>query len=88
MYSKKTLNQKMFIAFILPGLIRSGKVRRKGFFINPIIRAGETILNVGGKYIVSKEGPSWLGPTGQKIFWKIDLSDWLKHTLNQVYTLK
>ena len=42
----------------------------------------------GAKYVVSKEAPPWLGPMGEKMFWKIDLSDWLKHTLNQVYTLK
>ena len=42
----------------------------------------------GGQCLVSKEVSPWLGPMEQKILRKFDPSDWLKHTLNQVYALK
>lgn len=30
-----------------------------------VIRAGDTVLKVGGPYLVTKEGPPWLGPMGK-----------------------
>ena len=47
------------------------------------IRRGGVILKVEGlNYLVSKEVPPWLGPTGVESFSKLDPLDWLKRTPN------
>ena len=47
------------------------------------IRRGGVILKVEGlNYLVSKEAPPWLGPTGVENFSKLGFLDWLKLTPN------
>ena len=46
-------------------------------------RSGGAILKAQGlNYLVSKEVPPWLGPTGIEDFSKLDPLDWLKLTPN------